>query len=226
MTQGQREQVFERVRDAILDFRIAPGERLIERELMERTGASRATIREVIRELTALGLVTTEPRKGAVVAVPSLRDAQEIYDIRAALEALAVQRFVKQADDDRRAALRRAFDELERVTHAGGDMVDLLAAKDAFYDVLLGGTENRTLRTVLTGLHARIRALRGRFLTSPGRPQRALDEVRRILQAIEADDADAAAQAVQEHLVSAVDAGVLAHEDAPPPTAWTRLPPL
>jgi DNA-binding GntR family transcriptional regulator len=226
MSRGQREQVFERVRDAILDFRIAPGERLIERELMVRTGASRATIREVIRELTALGLVTTEPRKGAVVALPTLREAQEVYDIRAALEVLAVRRFVEHADDDQRAALRRAFEELERVTRSDGGMVELLAAKDAFYDVLLDGTQNRSLRPILTGLHARIRALRGRFLTSPGRPQRALEEVREILEAIEAGDADTADKAVREHLASAVDAGLLAHEDAPPATAWTRLPPL
>jgi DNA-binding GntR family transcriptional regulator len=226
MSLGQREQVLERVRDAILDFRIAPGERLVERELMARTGASRATIREVIRELTALGLVTTEPRKGAVVSLPSLQDAREVYDIRAALEALAVRRFVERAGDEQRAALRRAFDELERVTGADGDMVELLAAKDAVYDVLLDGTENRTLRPVMTGLHARIRALRGRFLTSPGRPRRALEEIRRILEAIEAGDADSAARAVEEHLASAVDAGVLAHEASPAPTAWTRLPPL
>ena len=68
--------------------------------------------------------------------------------------------------------------------------------------MLIDGTENRTLRPVLTGLHARIRALRGRFLTSPGRPEHALEEVWAIVTAIEAGDADGAARAVEEHLAS------------------------
>ena len=222
MSGGQREQVLERVRDAIMDFRIAPGERLVERELMIRTGASRATIREVIRELTALGLVTTEPRRGAFVTLPSLRDAREIYDIRAALETLAARRFIEHADDGRHAALRGAFEELQGVTAGGGSMVELLTAKDGFYDVLIDGTDNLTLRPVLTGLHARIRALRGRFLSSPGRPERALEEVRAIVEAIEAGDADAAAKAVETHLAGAIDEGVLAHGDAAS-GPWTRL---
>ena len=161
------------------------------------------------------------------MTLPWLRDLRrEIYDIRAALEALAARRFVEHADTSRRRRLRGAFDELERVTIAGGDTVALLTAKDRFYDVLIDGTENHTLRPVLTGLHARIRALRGRFLTSPRRPERALEEIRVIVMAIEAGDADAAARAVEAHLASAIDAGVLAQGDAETPGSWTRLPTL
>ncbi len=82
------------------------------------------------------------------------------------------------------------------------------------------------MRPVLTGLHARIRALRGRFLTSPGRPERALEEVWAIVTAIEAGDADGAARAVEEHLASAIDAGVLTQEADATPESWTRLPAL
>ena len=68
-----REQVVDVLRQAILDFRLKPGQRLIERELIEQTGVSRTTIREVLRQLAAEGLVTTIPQKGAIVVVPSAR---------------------------------------------------------------------------------------------------------------------------------------------------------
>ncbi len=80
------------------------------------------------------------------MTLPSFRDAQEVYEIRAALEALAARRFVEHADASQRALLRAAFDELERATTAGGDTVALLTAKDGFYEVLIDG--RRTARCV------------------------------------------------------------------------------
>src|SRR4051794_1390771 len=62
-----REQSLDVLRDAILDFRLRPGQRLVERDLIERMGVSRTTVREVLRELAAEGLVMTIPQKGAVV---------------------------------------------------------------------------------------------------------------------------------------------------------------
>src|SRR6188768_4396301 len=88
-----REQVIGALRAAILDFRLAPGQRLVERELIEQLGVSRTTVREALRELTSEGLVTVVPQKGAVVATPTLEDAIDLYDVRAALESLVVQRF-------------------------------------------------------------------------------------------------------------------------------------
>ena len=77
-----RDQVLELVRGAILDFRYKPGQRLIERELIEQIGVSRTTIREVLRELDAEGLVTTIPQKGAIVVVPTAEEAADLYDVR------------------------------------------------------------------------------------------------------------------------------------------------
>src|SRR4051812_46590318 len=70
-----REQVIAALRQAILDFHLKPGQRLVERELIEQLGVSRTTVREALRELTSEGLVTVVPQKGAVVATPTLEDA-------------------------------------------------------------------------------------------------------------------------------------------------------
>jgi DNA-binding transcriptional regulator YhcF (GntR family) len=142
-----REQVLDVLRQAILDFRLKPGQRLIERELIEQTGVSRTTIREVLRELAAEGLVTTIPQKGAIAVVPSAQEAAELYEVRAALEALACRRFVRNASDAQVKQLRGSFREIERLAkRRDSDIQEMLAAKDDFYDVLLDGAGNKAIR--------------------------------------------------------------------------------
>src|SRR5215218_456613 len=105
-----RDRVLEHLRGAIMDFRYKPGQRLIERELTARFGVSRTTIREVMRELQAEGLIAIIPQRGAVVVAPTPEEAAEQYEVRAALEALAVRYFVSRASDARVVALREAYE--------------------------------------------------------------------------------------------------------------------
>jgi len=197
-----REQVTDRVRSAILDLRLRPGERLIERELTESLGVSRATVREVIRQLAAEGLVTVVPQRGAEVTSLSPSDAADIYEMRASLEALAVRRFVQRAGDDQVRALRSAVDEIAR-SAATGEVGDHLGAKDRFYDVLMDGSASGPLQQTLAGLQARVRLLRATSLSAPGRPAEAAAELRAVVDAVEARDADAAAEASIRHIRAA-----------------------
>lgn len=204
-----REQVLELIREAILDFRYKPGQRLIERELIEQTGVSRTTIREVLRELDAEGLVETVPQKGAIVVVPTRAEAAEIYEVRSALEALAARKFVERAGPEQLAALRSAADAFETtVANGQTDIATLLRTKDAFYRVLFDGANNRTITGVLSGLQARVRMLRAASLSQPGRPAQVVKELRMIVAAAEAGDADAAAAACMTHLSRAASIGL------------------
>jgi DNA-binding GntR family transcriptional regulator len=204
-----REQVLEVIREAILDFRYKPGQRLIERELIEQTGVSRTTIREVLRELAAEGLVETIPQKGAIVVVPTPEEAAEIYEVRGALEALAARKFVERATPEQMVALRGAADDFEATVVAGKtDIATLLGAKDAFYRVLFDGANNRTITGVLSGLQARVRLLRAASLSQPDRPAQVVKELRMIVAAAEAGDADAAATACLTHLNRAETIGL------------------
>jgi DNA-binding GntR family transcriptional regulator len=209
-----REQVLDLIREAILDFRYKPGQRLIERELIEQTGVSRTTIREVLRELDAEGLVETIPQKGAIVVVPSPLQAAEIYEVRGALEALAARKFVQNATPDELKRLHEAADQFEQTVKTEAEISTLLKSKDAFYSVLFEGAANGTISDILSGLQARVRMLRAASLSQPGRPQQAVKEIRMIVAAAEAGDADAAAAACITHLSHAAGAGLgaLAHE--------------
>jgi DNA-binding GntR family transcriptional regulator len=205
-----REQVASVLRDAILDFRLKPGQRLIERELIEQTGVSRTTIREVLRQLATEGLVTTIPQKGAVVVVPSPAEAADLYEVRQVLEALVVRRFVERASAAQREALREATDEYERVVRSGADTREQLRAKDRFYDTLTVGAANAAVTEILSSLQARVRVLRASSMSQPGRAVEAVEEIKAIVERIEAGDADGAAQKCVEHLQHAADTGLRA----------------
>src|SRR5919107_5796095 len=94
-----RAQAASVLREAILSLQLREGERLVERELIDRLGVSRTTVREALRELESEGLVEVIPQRGAVVRTLSPTDASDLYDARVAIEALIVRRFVERADE-------------------------------------------------------------------------------------------------------------------------------
>jgi DNA-binding GntR family transcriptional regulator len=200
-----RSRVLDNLRQAILEHKLAPGQRLIERELVELTGVSRTSIREALRELAAEGLVTTIPNKGTVVATVTAEEARQLYQVRSALEGLAGRLFVENATSAQRRALVNALRAVERAAPKGPPA--MLAAKDKFYDVLFEGGGNEALRSMAEALHARVNLLRSLSLSVPGRSAESLFELGEIVAAVQAGDADAAARACSHHVEAAGMAG-------------------
>ena len=97
------------LRRAILDGDPASGERLRERELVERYGVARHTLRAALRQLAGEGLVTIEPHRGATVARLGPDEVRDLYELRAALELeaahLALERHGGRLPDPVHAAL-------------------------------------------------------------------------------------------------------------------------
>jgi DNA-binding GntR family transcriptional regulator len=198
-----RAQVTNAVRQAILDARLQPGQRLVERELVEGLGVSRTTVREALRELEAEGLIITIPQKGAVVRTLSRSEAEDLYDVRAGLESLIVNRFTHRACEDDVRRLRAAFDVFAEVSASAAPVGEVLAAKDGFYCVLIAGARSDVLKQLLEGIQGQVQVLRARSLSRPGRRAGAVSELRAVVEAIEAKDADRASALCADHVRSA-----------------------
>ena len=198
-----REQVIGALRSAILDFRLAPGQRLVERELIEQLGVSRTTIREALRELTSEGLVTVVPQRGAVVAAPSLAEAEDLYEIRAVLESLLVERFVERASDEQVERMGAAVEDFAEATAGTRDVRTILDAKDGFYEVLIEGAASPALQSIVESLQARVRLLRATSMGEPGRAEEAAEELRRVVVAARQRKAAEAARACATHVRNA-----------------------
>ena len=209
-----REQVLAQLRSAITEMRLPPGRRLVERELIEQTGTSRTTIREALRQLTAEGLVTSTAHQGTVVASLSVDRAMELYEVRAILEGLAARHFVRHASADQVVRIREAFKAIET---AGGQPEPgraVLAAKKGFYNALFDGAGNVTVQEILEGMQARVTALRSASLAQPGRSAQTIEEIRAIVEALEARDAGRADAACVHHVQQAAQVINTAMNDA------------
>lgn len=205
-----REQVEARLRLAIVTGHFSPGERLIERELCTLLGVSRTSLREALRQLEGDGLVINIPHKGMIVAIMTSEEAEEIYQVRAVVEGLAGRLCAEQLTNKLEEALKAAMEQIESA-HQAENLAALIEAKEQFYQVLLSGCGNRTAGVVLQSLHDRIASLRALTLAQPGRAEASVEEMRRILKAILAQDAQAACHACIDHVeqAAAVAAAVL-----------------
>jgi DNA-binding GntR family transcriptional regulator len=208
-----RQQVAASFRSAILSGRFGPGDRLVEKELCELTGASRTSVREALRQLETEGLITIVPNRGPIVAQIDPIQARNIYEVRAALEGLAASLFVQNATKEQVGQLETAAEEVLKA-YKVGDIDDILKTKDVFYDILLDGSQNDVARSVLAMMHARISLLRRVSLGQPARLAKSSAEIKSILRAIKARDADAARDTTVQHVHRAASAAlsVVAHE--------------
>jgi GntR family transcriptional regulator, trigonelline degradation regulator len=193
-----REQLLMMTRDAILSHVWKPGDRLVERDVCARTGASRSSVREVFRQLETEGLVTPVANKGLIVTVVSAKEASDAYALRKEVETYAVHGFCEHAGEKDIRALGDAFKDLQRAT-AEGNATEALAANDRFFGVLARGADNVLLEQTLARLRGLILIARCESMLSPGRLLMNLDELRAIFEALVRRDRTAAREAINKH---------------------------
>lgn len=197
-----RRLVEERLREAIETGRFAPGQHLPDRFLCETFGASRTIVREAVRLVEAEGLIVTIPNRGPFVAYLSSIEAEQIYEVRSVLEALAGEGFAIRATDEERAELRKAYETLAELPE-DADRETLLAIKRYFYAVLMRGCRNPHVARMFEAIISRNTQLRATSLSVPGRLPHTIEEIRRVVEAVEARDAEGAWLACRAHVRSA-----------------------
>lgn len=199
-----RQQVVDTLRHAIARGELAPGDRLVERELVELTGVSRTSVREALRHLEAEGLVTTIPNKGPIVNFVSLREARDLYEVRRGLEGLAGWFFAERASDEQVKELRDAFDRSAIELNRGnipGYFTECLQLRE----FLFVGCDNQMIYDGVQNLQTRISFLSTLTMSEPLRPASSLVEHHAIVTAIEKRDREAARKACESHVINAAE---------------------
>jgi|SRR5690625_679496 len=202
-----KEQVTNQLRSAVLDGALEPGQKLVERDLCEMLDISRTVLREALQQLVAEGLIISIPHRGPEVASITLKQAKNIYDVRQAIEALAVTCFVKNATDKQISELKNTLHELEAVLEGSTDS-SILDIKNKFYKVLLDGCDNEILLEMHTLLNNRINLLRRTSLSSKGRLKQTVAEINEIVSAIENRDAKLASELNAKHVAIAAEIAI------------------
>lgn len=136
-------EVYEQLRQAIVEGSIRPNERLIEIELAERFGVSRTPVRESMLRLAGDGLIVMH-RSGWVVREHSAEEIREVYEVRAALEGFAAGLAAQRATD----AELKAIEEIHQSyadSIQGSNRGHLVAHNDAFHEAVIEAAHNQLL---------------------------------------------------------------------------------
>jgi DNA-binding GntR family transcriptional regulator len=193
----------EALREAILDGRLAPGARLVQEELAARYGTSRIPLREALRQLEGEGLVRTSHQRGAVVRSLSPKDVADLYDVRLALETLAVRRAAARLTDLRAVAAAGA----RRAAQAAdaGTMPALFHLDRDFHASITAESDNEHLVAVLDAQWSQIMRVMHAYLASATYPANVWRDHLRIANDIAHGDGDAAAHHLHTHLTASRD---------------------
>lgn len=208
-----RELVCENLRQAIINGVFSPGERLMEIQLAEEMGVSRTPVREAIRKLELEGFVVMIPRRGTYVADISIKDINEVYEIRTALDILAAGLAAERINDEELEMMQRLLVEIGQHIDEG-NIEKIIETDSAFHDILYQASRNERLVNIISNLREQITGLRGRSMMYPGRLTDTLEEHRAIVESIAQRDAEKAQIAVREHLENAEHTLLKAIEEA------------
>lgn len=200
MRGGTVDRLVEGLRNGILMHRYAPGQVLIEADLTRDFGVSRGPLREAFRHLSAEGLLQLVPNRGALVRRLSRKEAEELFQIRTALEALAVRLAAKAIDegDNRQrfeAATKAIWDEAPRSSGPAYHEENRL-----FHLAILDICGNQKLVELSRQQQLPLIMLQLSGVMTPEMYEDSVAEHRAVASAILAGDADAAEAAMRRHM--------------------------
>jgi DNA-binding GntR family transcriptional regulator len=190
---------YERLHADIVQGRVMPNERLIESDLIDSLGVSRATVRIILAQLENEGLVVREPNRGARVRMVSEAEAFEIIQTRAALESLAAQGAALHATEEDIRFMRDLLVEMRGYLDAG----DLLTYSDTntkLHAKVTAISHNQTAARLIAELKAQLVRFQYRTVLVVGRAKNSIAEHTEIVEAIAAHDPERAGTAMRVHL--------------------------
>lgn len=196
----------------ILDGRYARGEHLQQDEICGRFGVSRTPAREALRKLQALNLVELVPNRGARVRVPTLRELNDVYQVRAELEGFAAELAARSRDPEMLATLEKAHQALARVVPVAVATLDspdeteisdrLRQFNDTFHQIIHNAGGNQRLGGMIQDLHRYFPKDTVRLAIRSPEAMRALyvDEHAIVLEQISHGRAARARSAMRDHI--------------------------
>jgi len=195
---SQGERAYLLIRDQIVTLRLAPGSVIEEASLREELGLGRTPIREALQRLAHENLVTFVPHRGTFVSDINLTDLHRLTEVRTEIEGYAARLAADRATAADREQMQALIAELRTIDEA--DVHPLIrldqrihrlvyqATRNAFLQAMLEETFNLSLRIWFLGLDRGVRL------------KQAVEEHRRLLDAIVSGDADSAASVMRQHV--------------------------
>jgi DNA-binding GntR family transcriptional regulator len=193
--------VLDQLRRTIVNGKLAAGTRLVETDLADQLHVSRATVRQVLRQLEVEGLVEVRPRRGTVVAYMSDEVALEVCQVRGILEGFAVRAACRELSPERLQEMRRLAEQMGAAVREG-DVFHTAELDTAFHSIICRSQSNRRLYQLWSTLNAQNAALISSRLAFHQYDWQTVADLHLTLCAVlEREDPDAAEEAIRDHYI-------------------------
>jgi len=198
---ASKQKVYQDLQLRIITKGIAPGEKLIVKELMNHYRIGRTPLREILHELQRDGLIDILPKIGALVTSPDINELKEIVQVRRRLEGLVGLLSAEKMTKEQLNTLKLLIQRAKKVDPGEAGASETLTRYDVeLHQVLYESTQNEVLEGIISQLQKRM----SKFWHQVGFTfEEFTDEIEdftRVLEACEERDADKAAKALENHI--------------------------
>lgn len=193
------DEVVDRLRDLIIQDRLAPGTRINEVQVGALLGVSRTPLREAIKTLAREGLVENVPSRGAIVRRFTEADVVQILEVLKAMEQLAARITCAEADD---RTIAHIHDLHRRMLgfYQSGDRLEYFKLNQAIHTAIVQASGNAALAETHEMLQARIRRVRYTGNETPSQWAGAVAEHEEMIEALANRDGERLAEVMGRHL--------------------------
>ena len=189
------------LRDKILNEEYAKGQKLNEVTLAKELEISRTPIREALKQLELEGLVRSIPNKGVYVIGFSARDIDDMFEIRLALEGLAIELAIDRMDEDHLNKIQEIFELMEFYTMKD-DQKKIASLYIEYHDAIYQSTRSQYFAQLLKDINYYVSVTSRHSISQPERLDTALEEHKAIFEAILNKDKKSAREMIKRHIRS------------------------
>lgn len=195
------QDVFEYLKNAIIDQTIAPGSRLVESKLADMLGISRTPLREALHKLEREDWIEQIPSGGFQVVTLTREEIEQTFGIRSVLEAYAARLAAENCSDADLVPLEKKMKEYQKCLDLNKDRDKLQIINTQFHDLLYALSNSPKLIKMINQLRAQISRFRQIILKQEEYAQKSNDDHVQMLDAIRARDGEAVEQLVRAHII-------------------------
>lgn len=195
------DEAYRHIHAGIRTGRYRAGERLMPEAIALDIGTSRMPVREALRRLSTEGLVTIRPNRGVTVNRLNVTDMQEVFEMRAVLEGLAVRLALPNMTE---RTIRLLEDIIDRIDDHSAIQPDWTSAHRLFHETLCAASERPRLMRQIASLHSLVEPHMRVWVLQADRPPSARADHQGLIDALRSGDPQRCESAMREHVLDTV----------------------